>query len=750
MPHEFGHVLTMHLKSWVDNGITGSWWEPVANWYKEQYLYSPYYRFNGRTYGPDTDFFEPLYKTLNLLLVHGRNYYESWPFLQYLTENPEEYPYYGRDFIKRVMSEAHMGEHPLHTVDRLSPGVSLKDTLGHYAKRMASLDFGQKDVYKKRFEKMISIDHNKQIVFTQLVRVSDKDDWWKVPIERAPQQTGMNIIPLIPEGSGNGREITVDFKGLVDEERGSDWRACIVVMDSKGNARYSGLWNDGENSVILSSDENTVYLVVIATPDEIVPVSAFDSEKVSPFQWDPSKNRFPYEVQITGAVPYEEIPDTSGLTGSRHLNGGGFVERTASVAPTAYVGPNAVVLGNAKVSGNARIEDYAVVKDNARVSGNAVVSGHALVKDRAVVKDNAKVRDFAVMMESSQASGYARVLESAVLSGNFVGTDYGVAKGTALGMGDGNVTGEGMIDGDYCDSTKIFAGAAFGWLSGQEYANDLPHTKGMYAGYEFDKESSLYALDKHGVTHGILRGSPKWSESVNGRKGIIELNGVDQYIVLERSVSDFNEMEIHTSVKWDGGSANQRLFTFGSKENNMYFTPSDGNGKMKLVIEKDGEIKNLVGSSALPKNKWTDIKVVIANGAAVLYVDDKIAAVNYNVSVTPDGLNAQNVNSVSSCNYIGRGASAEDPCFKGAVDYFKIYFKAGEIPKQFYITGDVNGDGIINSFDAVLVGRYILGIIEDFPYPHGKLAADTNMDGRINSIDYSLLKRYVLEIITKF
>ena len=39
------------------------------------------------------------------------------------------------------------------------------------------------------------------------------------------------------------------------------------------------------------------------------------------------------------------------------------------------------------------------------------------------------------MMESSQASGYARVLESAVLSGNFVVTDYGVAKGTALGMG---------------------------------------------------------------------------------------------------------------------------------------------------------------------------------------------------------------------------------------------------------------------------------------------------------------------------
>lgn len=29
--HEFGHVVTLHQKAWVDQDITGAWWEPLAN-----------------------------------------------------------------------------------------------------------------------------------------------------------------------------------------------------------------------------------------------------------------------------------------------------------------------------------------------------------------------------------------------------------------------------------------------------------------------------------------------------------------------------------------------------------------------------------------------------------------------------------------------------------------------------------------------------------------------------------------------
>ena len=32
--HEFGHVVTMQQKAWVDQDITGAWWEPLANWFR--------------------------------------------------------------------------------------------------------------------------------------------------------------------------------------------------------------------------------------------------------------------------------------------------------------------------------------------------------------------------------------------------------------------------------------------------------------------------------------------------------------------------------------------------------------------------------------------------------------------------------------------------------------------------------------------------------------------------------------------
>ncbi|MDQ2087161.1 glycoside hydrolase family 9 protein [Herbivorax sp. ANBcel31] len=70
--------------------------------------------------------------------------------------------------------------------------------------------------------------------------------------------------------------------------------------------------------------------------------------------------------------------------------------------------------------------------------------------------------------------------------------------------------------------------------------------------------------------------------------------------------------------------------------------------------------------------------------------------------------------------------------------------------------GDLNGDGIIDSTDYMLLSRYILEIsdlpqvdTEGNPYP-GHLAADLNDDGQIDSTDSTLLQRYILEIISSF
>ncbi|MEM2430878.1 MAG: DUF6055 domain-containing protein [Candidatus Bathyarchaeia archaeon] len=694
LPHEFAHVLSAHQSDkggWAGgNPWSGPWWEMFANWMREQYLLSENYEFKGKVYGPETGLSSASFKNTHLFIPHGRNYYDCWMLFQYFYENPDGLLGLGKDFPRRLWQEALPNEYPFDTIQRLlAPyNISLKDLLGYYARRMATLDFAYKDLYRRKFEELNRAEGSPYglYFYTELEIVPDKPGWWRVPMELAPQQTGYNVIPLKPEGTGDNRTIIVEFMGLVEPSRGSDWRVCLVVEDDYGNTRYSSLWNNGTNSITLSANENKVYLVVVATPDRIMPVSAFQKENECSFKSSPEKARFPYEVRIIGATPIETTPSiqieiggmVANRTGRRHPNGGGFVEITAYVEPTAYVGPNAMVLDRAKVLGNARILDYAVVKDYARVEGNAIVSGHAVIKDNAVVKDYAKVRDYALVGGNAIVSGHARVLEHAVITDRATITDYATAKGAATVFGDAVISGEGIIDGDYADSTKVSRGVAFGWLQGQDYANTRPFEKGLYVAYDFSELSAIYALDKYGVTHGILRGNPSISS------GKLRLNGVNQYILLDDSLLDFEDILIEVAVKWEGGEPEQRIFSFGPREDKcMYLTPSNSEGKAEFVIINGLTIEKLTYSSALPINQWVKIKVYIKGNIGRLYINDTLVD-EREITLDPDDLIEVNTNSVNNCNYLGRGVTENYPYFKGEIDYFRAYLDPdAAAPKTF-------------------------------------------------------------------
>jgi hypothetical protein len=77
-------------------------------------------------------------------------------------------------------------------------------------------------------------------------------------------------------------------------------------------------------------------------------------------------------------------------------------------------------------------------------------------------------------------------------------------------------------------------------------------------------------------------------------------------------------------------------------------------------------------------------------------------------------------------------------------------WKVLETNETSILYGDLNNDGVINSIDSSLMTRYILGVIDKFPYEDGLTAADLNGDKVINSIDSSLMTRYILGIIDKF
>lgn len=64
-----------------------------------------------------------------------------------------------------------------------------------------------------------------------------------------------------------------------------------------------------------------------------------------------------------------------------------------------------------------------------------------------------------------------------------------------------------------------------------------------------------------------------------------------------------------------------------------------------------------------------------------------------------------------------------------------------------YLTGDVNGDGVINIVDALMVARYAI----DIPVPGINIAvADVNGDQKIDIIDALMIAQYGVGVITSF
>ncbi|MDQ2087894.1 cohesin domain-containing protein [Herbivorax sp. ANBcel31] len=87
-------------------------------------------------------------------------------------------------------------------------------------------------------------------------------------------------------------------------------------------------------------------------------------------------------------------------------------------------------------------------------------------------------------------------------------------------------------------------------------------------------------------------------------------------------------------------------------------------------------------------------------------------------------------------------------------DFFGAFWSSVSAPKIGEISvkdisgilGDLNGYGLVDSNDYVILRKYILGI-EDIPVANSLDVADLNLDGSITSIDLSILKRYLLGIV---
>ena len=677
-PHEFAHACQEDAHTNGSQNVDGQFWENNANYGREQWLY--YYPWNTNQSNLD-----PNYANLSHFWIgHGRDYYLCWPFWLYLDENPDNLTGLGSSFgngsSTKIWETAKPGEYLWDTLARLAPATSVQDIIGYTARRDVMWDYSHRAALTNAANAG-DTELNQRWAYAELRQRPDDPTWWQTPIEFAPQQTGYKIIRLVPQGSGDGRVVSINFHGLPDSARGAGWRVSFVVVSDSGTVRYSGLWNSGTNSVTLAANENALYLSVAGTPTNFLSESI--DETLQSYPSSPAKARFPYEMQITGATPYETpAGSTAGLI--QVANGGGWRASTATVDGTTYVGPNARVLGTARVRNNARILDYAIVEGSAVVTNNAVVSGHALVRNSAVVKDYAKVRDYAMVVDNSVVANYARILQHAEITAGSVISNWATVKGSATTWHDSTVaTGaqawnDAVLDGDFSTAQSVSNGFQFGF---QEYnpgplnwINNRTAPRRLYAAYEFNSPHDSLAKDLLGVTDGYLQGNPGWVNSDGQRSGFLTFNGANQFVILDRSLSDLKEITVTAWVKWSGGASNQPVWYFGTASTNcMFLTPDDGTGAAKFSITTGGTTQTLGWISPLPVGVWTHAAVSLSNGiTGRLYVNGTNVATG-GITITPDQLNAPNMNTAAQQNYLARGAGASLPFYQGALDGIRVY-----------------------------------------------------------------------------
>lgn len=736
--HEFGHVITMQQKAWVDQDITGAWWEPLANWFREMYLYSDYY-----TGSTKTCWFEPYIRNMSLTLPHGRNYYEVWPFLVYLCYNPDNLPGLGMDAVKRIISEAKANEYPMDTIVRLF-GTDAQTVFGHYAKRMATFDFGPQEAYQSEFNnKLNSAKYYWNLFYT--VPQDNGTGWLTVPQEEAPMQMGINVIPL----KITGDSISVSLKGLSDDAN-AGWEACIVTVDAAGNETYSPLFGDAGSASVSAAGAQAAYLTVSGTPKKFNAVNAFHKDNVSSYKTGTERRRYPYAVQLSGAEVISQAATYEKGRGHAHPNGGGWVADSASVADSVYVGPDAMVLDSANVSGNVRITDQAIVAGSATVKDNAVISGHAIVDGGGMVYDNgwkmgsvtvsgnAVISDSAVVSGLCTISGNAQILQKAYLTENITVRDHAAVKGMSYCYGTSDYSGQAILDGDYANSETRSSGISFGWL---DDTVSRAYTDGMMLGYDFSDTGANWAADKHTATNAQILGAERQAERTSA-SGVVDFDGSGTELLLDDGFMQTNDLQISLAALWKGGTAEQEIFRFGDDNAYIAFTPQNANGVAELTVTDGSTTETLTAAAPLAKGEWSKITVELIGGKGTLRINGQQAD-SKAISLTPVDVMCAAEN--ERCTVGGS--------FKGAVDYLNLYFQQTAEPDITYsgkedaddtdpqkIRGDVDANGKFEIADIVMMQKFLAadGTLTDWQ------AGDLDENGRINAKDQTLMKRMML------
>lgn len=363
VPHEYSHVVTYHMGGNVPEG----WYEAVANWFRDQYLGSTYYRYGNNVYGPTSDFFQPFILNSDYYFPHLKNWYDAWPILLYVYENPDNLDGLGHDLMLDVLSDTTSDSTMLDRLERLS-GIPQEEILGLYSRRMATMDFSRQSHYLNYLNDCLRSSENYNKFYTTL---TNSNGWLTVASDRAPMQGGYNVVPLSVDLSA--KQVVVNFQGTSTESN-ADYRVSIVSKTADNTTRYSTMWSNGTNTLNLQGDETAVYLVVCATPSDMKLLEIYNEYATS--------TRYPYKIQVSTNNTVATVSPSPSASVAPSVSPSPSASATPSVSPS----PSASVVPSETPVGQ-KLVDVAVTTN---YSGN-VSQSYSLKASTSTAIDISKV-----------------------------------------------------------------------------------------------------------------------------------------------------------------------------------------------------------------------------------------------------------------------------------------------------------------------------------------------------------------------
>lgn len=550
-------------------------------------------------------------------------------------------------------------------VQRLLPdGMTIQDFIADAVSRWPVLDLPE---WKEQLD-WAAIDDplNGDDIGSALVPLAAEEGRYRVPLDRAPESYAWMSHELTPTSS----EVTVEFKGINVPGEGEGWRWLLVARNDNGGLRYSDIWKPGTQTFRLNPGDSRVVLVAVATPDDLSLDTNHTYYIEKRYDRHEDRRRYPYELQIDGAVPTIEsrieIPEGPG---AYHSNPdgtkGGWVSAHADVAPTAYIGRNAMVLDEAKVLESAVIEDFAIIRENATVRGNATVSGFAVVRENALVEANARVRDSSNIGKNAHISGDATIEDNAKVRKNGYVSDNAIVRGNAVVSGP--VTGGAIAEADHSRSTPLTDGVHSSlWSKTGKAAQRKP--RGLVASYRVEANGSDVLWDEFGSQHGFIAGADVVYDAF-AQSHALQFDGA-AVVDLDRSVFDLRDSTISAWFKPDRTDSEQTIVYADSDEKHYLKVAVGRNGRVVAAIRVGDSLHQVVSGLQTRFEEWNHVSLSFGGRGLELYVNGSLAGRVATESRPEDVLGA-NDGSVTNSLLLGQARGAGG--FRGRIDDVRFY-----------------------------------------------------------------------------